>query len=41
MREKTSPEAISRRKALSITGPELRVGFTDSYRDSRRKERNK
>jgi hypothetical protein len=30
MREKTSPETISHRKALSITGPELRVGFTDS-----------
>jgi hypothetical protein len=28
--EKIRSEAISRRKALSITGPELRVGFTDS-----------
>jgi hypothetical protein len=30
MSEKPSPEAISRRKALSITGPELCAGFTDS-----------
>jgi hypothetical protein len=30
MSEKIKSEAVSRRKALSITGPELRVGFTDS-----------